>query len=115
MERDVAVEIRFYIDPESDEPHIFEHDVTEDEVVEVLRRAGEDRAGDEGSRVALGQTATGRYVKVIYVRDPGSLFVITAYDLRGKGVSQFMQENKKQKPAHPQQRFNRSAGIHWFK
>ncbi len=77
------MELRFYMDPESGEPHIYEHNVTEDEVAEVLARPMEDRRGREDSRVALGQTASGRYLRVIYVRDlePNSAFVITAYDL----------------------------------
>ncbi|GAB1355759.1 hypothetical protein MASR1M12_45080 [Erysipelotrichia bacterium] len=37
--------VRFYIDPETDQPHIFKHDVTEDEVLEVLADPGEDRKG----------------------------------------------------------------------
>jgi len=89
------LEIRFYIDPDTDEPHILDHDVTEDEVVEVLRRAGEDRAGDEGSRVAIGQTAAGRYLKVIYVRDPDSLFVVTAYDLTGKALKAYRRRQRR--------------------
>ena len=40
------MDIRFNIDPETGQPHIYEHGVTEDEVGEVLRRPGEDRAGD---------------------------------------------------------------------
>jgi len=52
------MDIRFYMDPETDQPHIYDHGVTEDEVRQVLRRPGEDRAGDENSRVALGQTAS---------------------------------------------------------
>ena len=40
----------------------------------------------KGSRVALGRTAAGRYLRVIYVPDPepDSVFVITAYDLGPK-------------------------------
>lgn len=98
-ERRVSVEVRFYIDPETGEAHIFEHDVTEDEAVdeavEVLRRPGEDRAGNEGSRVAIGQTAAGRYLKVIYVRDPDSLFVITAYDLTGKALRAYRRRQRR--------------------
>jgi hypothetical protein len=30
------VRIRFYIDPETGEPHIYEHGVDEDEVADVL-------------------------------------------------------------------------------
>ena len=91
----LAVEIRFHIDPETDEPHIFDHDVTEAEVVEVLRRAGEDRAGNEGSRVAIGQTAAGRHLKVSYVRDSDGLFVITAYDLTGKALRAYRRRQRR--------------------
>jgi hypothetical protein len=91
------VEIRFYIDPVTDEPHIFDHDVTEDEVHEILLRPGEDRAGDEGSRVAIGQTFAGRYLKVIYSRDPGrdSVFVITAFELTGKPLKAYRRRRRR--------------------
>ena len=80
------MEIRFYIDPKTGCPHIENHDVSETEIEDVLLRPGEDRPGRDGSRVALGQTRQGRYLRVIYVPDPepGSVFVITAYDLTGK-------------------------------
>ena len=53
---------------------------------DVLARPMEDRAGRDGSRIALGQTEAGRYLRVIYVPDPtpGSVFVITAYELGEK-------------------------------
>jgi hypothetical protein len=54
------MDVRFYVDPETDEPHIYSHWVIEDEVIEVLGRPGEDRPGSEGSRVAIGQTLAGR-------------------------------------------------------
>ena len=78
--------IRFYRDPETGELHIYGHDVDEDEVADVLESPGEDRPGREESRVAMGKTAAGRYLRVIYVPDPepDSVFVITAYELRGK-------------------------------
>ncbi len=78
--------IRYYIDPGTEEPHIYNHDVNEIEVEDVLQRPGEDRPGREGSRVALGQTRAGRYLRVIYVPDPepDSVFVVTAYELQGK-------------------------------
>ena len=44
---------RFYIDPVTGAPHIYNHDVAEEEVMEVLEKPGEDRAGREGSRIAL--------------------------------------------------------------
>jgi hypothetical protein len=78
--------VRYYIDPEVGLPHIYNHGVSENEVEEVLLKPGEDRAGREGSRVAIGQTRAGRYLRVIYVLDPKpkSIFVITAFELRGK-------------------------------
>jgi hypothetical protein len=71
---------RFYIDPVTGAPHIHNREVAEEEVMEVLENTGEDRAGHEGSRVALGQTASGRSLRVIYVPDPepGSVVVVTA-------------------------------------
>jgi hypothetical protein len=80
------MEIRFYIDPETGQPHIYEHGVTEEEVREVFRWRGEDMRGARNSRIKLGQTAAGRYLQVIYVPDkkPGCVFVITAYELKGK-------------------------------
>ena len=64
------MKIRFYVDPETDEPHILSHDVDEEEVREVLESAGEDRPGREGSRIAIGKSHGGRYLRVIYVPDP---------------------------------------------
>jgi len=92
-----ALRIRFYIDPSTGAPHILCHQVGEDEVADVLQGPGEDRAGREGSRIALGQTASGRYLRVIYVPDPepDSVFVITAYDLTGKPLAAYRRRRKK--------------------
>lgn len=89
--------VRYYVDPATGQPHIYRHRVSEDEVGQVLDRPGEDRPGREGSRVAIGQTAAGRYLRVIYVPDPepGNLFVITAYELRGKPLTAYRRRRKK--------------------
>ena len=78
--------VRFYVDPETEVPHIHNHGIDEEEVIDVLSSPGEDRPGREGARVAIGKTRAGRYLRVIYVPDPqpDSVFVITAYELRGK-------------------------------
>ena len=91
--------IRFYVDPESGAPHINSHDVSESEVAEILARPGEDRPGPEESRVAIGRTHGGRYLKIIYVPDPkpDSVFVITAYPLRGKPLLAY-QRRRRRKP-----------------
>jgi hypothetical protein len=43
------MKIRFYIDKESGLPHIYRHDVQEDEVEDVLQNPSEDRPGKENS------------------------------------------------------------------
>jgi hypothetical protein len=37
--------IRFYLDPATGEPHIYSHGITEDEVADFLRNPGEERPG----------------------------------------------------------------------
>jgi Domain of unknown function (DUF4258) len=78
--------IRFYLEPSTGQPHILGHGVDESEVEDVLETPGEDRPGRDGSRVAVGQTRGGRYLRVIYVPDPqpDSVFVVTAWELKGK-------------------------------
>ncbi len=56
--------LRFYMDTETNLPHIYKHKVTEDEAEDVLSRPGEDRIGREGARVAIGQTRAGRYLRI---------------------------------------------------
>ena len=89
--------IRYYIDPETNLPHIYAHEIDESEVEDVMRKPGEDRQGYEGSRVAMGQTKTGRYLRVIYVLDPepSSVFVITAYELRGKALAAYRRRRRR--------------------
>jgi hypothetical protein len=89
--------IRFYRDPETDLLHIYEHDVTEMDVEQVMRQRGEDRAGAHGSRVAIGRTLAGRILRIIYVRDADGegIFVITAYELRGKPLIAFRRRKRR--------------------
>ena len=93
------MKLRFYIDPATDEPHIYNHGVDQDEVEDVLVRPGEDRPGREGSRVAIGQTQSGRYLRVIYVPDPepDSVFVVTAYELRGKPLAAYRRRRRERR------------------
>ena len=89
--------IRFYSDPETCLPHIYNHGVTEDEVEEVLLNSGEDWLGRRKTRNALGQTQSGRYLQVVYVRDPkpNNVFVITAYELTGKPLAAYRRRQRK--------------------
>ena len=83
--------IRFYIDPETGYPHIHNHGVEEREAIEILQNPGEDRDGRENSRIAIGQTDSGRYLQVIYVpqSNPSEIFVITAYELNRAALVAF--------------------------
>jgi uncharacterized DUF497 family protein len=89
--------IRYYFDPGTGQPHIYKHGVDEEEVEDVLDGPGEDRPGHEGSRIAVGQTRGGRYLRVIYVPDPepDSIFVITAYDLVGKPLVAYRRRRRR--------------------
>jgi hypothetical protein len=91
------LEVRFYIDPATGSPHIHNHQVDEAEVIDILERPGEDRPGRQGSRVALGQTSSGRYLRIIYIVDPKpeSVFVVTAYELTGKPLVAFRRRRRK--------------------
>lgn len=81
----------------ADAPHIDNHGVDEGEVADVLVNPGEDRAGRDGSRVAIGRTRAGRCVRVIYVpdEDPASVFVVTAYELAGNALLAYRRRRKR--------------------
>ena len=87
----------YYVDPKNGLPHIYNHNVSESEVEDVLLRPGEDRHGRDGSRIALGQTRAGRYLRVIYIPDAEqeSVFIITAFELTGKPLVAYKRRRRK--------------------
>ncbi len=89
--------VRYYIDPATGLPHIYGHDVSEREVEAILERPLQDIRGRDDSRIAIGQTEGGRYLKVIYVPDPvpESVFVITAYELGPKAKRAIRRKRRK--------------------
>jgi hypothetical protein len=91
------MELRFYIDPETGLPQIYDHGVTENEVREVLRNPGDDFTGRARDRIALGQTAAGRYLQIVYRPDPGrgSVFIVTAYDLTGPALRAYRRRKRR--------------------
>ena len=50
-------------------------------------------------RIVIGQAQNGRYLRVIYVPDPepNSVFVITAYELRGKPLAAYRRRQRKRR------------------
>lgn len=91
--------IRYYIDPATSLPHIHEHDISEREVEAILGRPLQDIRGRDDSRIAVGQTEDGRYLRVIYVPDPvpDSVFVITAYELGPKAKLAIRRKRRKKR------------------
>jgi hypothetical protein len=92
------VDLRFYLDPETGEPHIYRHGVSEEEVEAVLASAADDFPGRGDSRIALGQTEAGRYLQVVYIPDAGwrTMLVVTAYDLKGKALAAYRRRRRRQ-------------------
>ena len=91
------MELRFWNDAETGLPHTYDHGVTEEEVQQVLSRAGEEFPGSDRSRIRLGQTEAGRFLQVVYVPDPGgdSAFVVTAYDLTPKAKRAYRKRQRR--------------------
>jgi hypothetical protein len=81
------VNIRFHLDP-SGEPHIWNHNVSEAEVVDVLVDPLESIKGRGTSVIAIGRTRTGRYLKVIFSRDDvgDGIFIVTAVDVSPRQI-----------------------------
>jgi len=94
-----GVDLRFYVDPETGEPHIYNHGVMEEEVHQILENPADEFSGRNDSRIALGQTEHGRSLQVVYVPDPGrrSAFVVTAYDLRGKALTAYRRRRRRKR------------------
>jgi hypothetical protein len=89
--------LRFYVDPETGAPHIYKHGLSESEVEEVLANAAEDRAGRDGTRIAIGRSLSGRLLRVIYVPDPqpDSYFVITGFEVQGKAALAYRRRRRR--------------------
>jgi hypothetical protein len=93
------VRIRYYINPVTGLPHIYDHHVSEQEVEGILGAPMQDIRGRNDSRIAIGQAEDGRYLKVIYVPDsvPDSAFVISAYEL-GPKARRAVRRKRRKKP-----------------
>jgi hypothetical protein len=91
------MDVRYYRDPETGLPHIFDHGVTEAEAEWVLAHPGEDGPSSRSSRQAIGQSENGRYLRIIYVPDEvgDGVFVVTAYPLVGKDLKAFRRRQRR--------------------
>ena len=91
------MDLRFYEDPDTGMPHIYGHGVTEEEARQILSRPIESLKVEDDKRMALGKTLGGRHLCVVYVPDPepDSVFVITAYEMRGKFLKAYRRRQRR--------------------
>ena len=91
--------IRYNLDEETGLPHFWKHGVEEDEIAEVMARPGAILPGRRDTLEALGQTRAGRYLKVIFLRDPipDSVFVLTAYPLTGNALKAYRRNRRRRR------------------
>ncbi len=70
-------------DPRGNVQHIAEHDVSKEEVEEVLDHPeGIERSRSSGRFIAFGETSTGRLIAVVYDEiDEDAVYPVTAYDV----------------------------------
>lgn len=74
-------------DPDGNYVHIvIEHDVTQDEVEEVLRNTNNstDTSDSSGRPITFGWTSTGKYILVVWEHvwdDPRTIIPVTAYEV----------------------------------
>ena len=70
-------------DPEGNVQHIAEHDVTKEEVDEVLENpSGIETSRTSGCPIAFGETRTGRLIAVVFEEiDEGTVYPVTAYEV----------------------------------
>ena len=55
---------------------------------------------EKGNPLPRGQTEAGRHLQVVYVPDPEgyAVFVVTAYDLKGKALMAFRRRKRRKRP-----------------
>lgn len=70
-------------DPEGNVQHIAEHDLTKEEVEDVLADPeGRSTSRSSGLPVAFGETSTGRFIAVVFQEiDAGTVRPVTAFDV----------------------------------
>ena len=70
-------------DPEGNVQHIAEHDITKEEVEEVLENPdGIETSRSSGRPIAFGETASGRLIAVVFEEiDDETVYSVTAYEV----------------------------------
>ena len=70
-------------DPDGNVQHIAEHDITPEEVEEVVSNpSGHTTSRSSGRPIAFGRTADGRLIYVVYEEvEEGLIYPVTAYEI----------------------------------
>lgn len=70
-------------DPAGNVQHIAEHDISKEEVEEVLENPADlEQSRTSGRPIAFGETSTGRIIAVVYEEiDEDTVYPITAYEV----------------------------------
>ncbi|WP_254513981.1 DUF4258 domain-containing protein [Anatilimnocola floriformis] len=86
MDRDIQIIWDIEDDPQGNIQHIAEHDITVEEVEQVLLDPASQFASNRnpaGNKLTFGFTAAGRYLAVVWEHvgdDPLTVYPVTAYD-----------------------------------
>ena len=77
------MKLEFYINPETGDRHIHDHNVFEKEIKEAFNNFHLWEQRKDGSFIMYSKLQNGRYLKIIYRKLNKSLyFIITAFDLK---------------------------------
>lgn len=88
------MKFRFYIDPDTNEPHVYKHEVKEQEIIEVFtERSYFERIRQDGSFEAIARTDQRRFLRIAFRRTGEEIFIITAYDIEDKETIAFLEEH----------------------
>jgi uncharacterized DUF497 family protein len=76
-------------DPDGNVQHCAEHDISQDEVEEVLENAADaDISRSSGRPVVFGDTSTGRHLMIVFeMIDDETVYPITAFEVPRRGGS----------------------------
>ncbi len=83
----------FFIHPETNDRHIYDHDVSEEEIEEAFSVSHFTQRRKDGSYMAYSRLKSGRYLKIIFRKLSNELYyIITAYDLEDQHMIDFIDQ-----------------------
>ena len=90
------MKIKYYIDPDTNEPHIYKHEVEKAEIMDFFTEIKYfEFIRKDKSFESYGRLKTGRYLQVAYRKErDNTIFVITAYDIEDKEIINALEARK---------------------